>query len=221
MNDFILKTTAISTIFASLLGLGGCAATQVAIEHHNLDIRSQMSTTIFLKPVPDTEHTIYVQVKNTSDQNIDIGDFTQSLDNELSQKGYKIAPFDQAHYLLQINMLQVGKMDPSAATMALDAGFGGAVAGGMLAAANGSSGRGIAGGAIAGGVVDLVADALVKNVTYTAITDIQITENTSNAVPPGVYRTRLLSSANQVNLDFKDALPKLETQVVHSIAGMF
>ncbi len=221
MKQVILKSIAIAASLAGVVNLGGCAATEVAIEHHDLDVRSQMSSTVFLKPVSDTEHTVYVQVKNTTDKNIDTGLFTQNLNAELAQKGYRAVPFQDAHYLLQVNFLQVGKMDPSAASMALNAGFGGAVAGGVLAAANGSSGRGIAGGALAGGVVDLVADALVKNVTYTAITDIQITENNPGNIPPGVYRTRMLSSANQVNLDFQDALPKLRNQVVQSIAGIF
>lgn len=221
MKRAVLKLTILSSAAAGLLTLGGCAATQVAIEHRNLDVRTQMSSTIFLKPIPDAEHTIFVQLKNTSDQNIDVGEFTQELDNILVQKGYRLTSFEQAHYILQANILQIGKMDPSAAATALSAGFGGALAGGALAGANGSSGRGIAGAALAGGVVDFVADSMVKNVTYTAITDIQITENSDATGAPGVSRTRMLSSANQVNLAFKEALPKLESQIVHSISGIF
>lgn len=217
-----LKVSAFAVVGAGLLTMGGCAATQMAIEHRNLDVQSKMSSTIFLRPVPDAEHTIYVQVKNTSDQNIDIGALTEQLDQSFAQKGYKVTSFEHAHYILQANVLQIGKMSQSAASTALNAGFGGAIAGGVLAGTTGHGAQGIAGGALIGGVADLVAGSLVKNVTYAAVTDIQITEtpDTGNATS-GIYRTRMLSTANQVNLDFKDALPKLENQIVHEIGGIF
>lgn len=221
MEKKILKTslTVIALVSASLLT--GCAATQVALEHHNLDVQTRMSKTIFLAPVPDSEHTIFVQLKNTSDKNLDMAEYTQDLDAALVAKGYQVAPYEKARYLLQANILQVGKMDPSAAASMLGAGFGGAVTGIALADAGGANIRGMATGAVVGGVADLVANSLVKNVTYTTVTDVQITENPHNGIPPSVYQTRMLSTANKMNLDFKDAEPKLESQVTHSLAGIF
>jgi hypothetical protein len=35
------------------------------------------------------------------------------------------------------------------------------------------------------------------------------------------YHTRIVSTANQANLKFEDALPALENGLVRSIAGMF
>ena len=35
------------------------------------------------------------------------------------------------------------------------------------------------------------------------------------------YHTRIVSTANQANLDFEDALPLLENGLIQSIAGMF
>ncbi|MGL4749202.1 MAG: complement resistance protein TraT, partial [Shewanella sp.] len=35
------------------------------------------------------------------------------------------------------------------------------------------------------------------------------------------YQTRIVSNANQVNLDFKDAKPILEDQLANSLAGLF
>lgn len=212
MNYASLKLTAVA---AAVLLMSGCAATQMAIEHKNLDVQSKMSSTIFLKPIPSAEHTIYVQIKNTSDKNIDIAAVTKGIDDMLVGKGYTIVPFDQAHYLLQANILQIGKMDPSAAAYALNAGFGGAVAGAVVAGTTGSGGQGMAGAALLGGVADIVANSLVKNVTYSAITDIQITEGA------GLYKTRMLSTANQVNLAFADAEPKLQGQIIKEIAGIF
>jgi Enterobacterial TraT complement resistance protein. len=34
------------------------------------------------------------------------------------------------------------------------------------------------------------------------------------------YRTRVVSTANKVNLDFKDAVPALQGQLVHSLSGI-
>ncbi|MFM4810606.1 complement resistance protein TraT, partial [Aeromonas hydrophila] len=35
------------------------------------------------------------------------------------------------------------------------------------------------------------------------------------------YQTRIVSNANQVNLDFKDAKPVLEAQLAGAVAGLF
>lgn len=35
------------------------------------------------------------------------------------------------------------------------------------------------------------------------------------------YHTRIVSTANQANLDFEDALPALENGLVRSISGLF
>lgn len=221
MKKILLKTGLSVIVLASASLLAGCAATEVALEHHHLDVQTRMSKTIFLAPVPDSEHTIFVQIKNTSDKNLNMAEYTQDLDAALVSKGYQITTYDKARYLLQANILQVGKMDMSAATSMLDSGFGGALAGAALAGAGGANVRGMGTGAVVGGVVDIVANSLVKNVTYTEIIDVQITENPHNGIPPSVYQTRMLSTANQVNLDYKDAEPKLENQVTHSMAGIF
>jgi hypothetical protein len=34
------------------------------------------------------------------------------------------------------------------------------------------------------------------------------------------YRTRIVSTANKVSLDFKEALPPLQGQLVHSLSGI-
>ena len=52
--------------------LTGCAATQTAIEHRNLETSTRLSETVFLNPVADGQKTIYVAVKNTSDEDMDI-----------------------------------------------------------------------------------------------------------------------------------------------------
>ena len=56
------------------LALSGCAATSTAVAKRNLDVQTKMSDTIFLDPVTPDERTVYVDVRNTSDQpGLDIG----------------------------------------------------------------------------------------------------------------------------------------------------
>ncbi len=231
--------------------LSGCAATQTMISKRNLDVQTKMSNTVFLNPVEDSQKTIYVQVKNTSDKpNFVVND---ELKSALESKGYRVVTsLNSAHYLVQANILQVGKTDPSAAERALMDGYGsslGAVftGGAVGALATGWSTKGMLAGGLVGGIVDTVANAAVKDVTYTAITDLQISERVSkgakiqetdeSTLQQGTssvsrqtsssqagwmrYQTRILSTAEKVNLDFNDALPMLKSGLASSIAGIF
>lgn len=226
--------------------LSGCAATELAISKRNLDVQTKMSNTVFLDPVPGDQRTIVVQVRNTSDK----PNFTidSELRNALSAKGYRIVDDPaKAHFMLQVNILQVGKMDPSASNQTLNAGFGGAVAGMAIAAASGSrSNHGVLTGGILGGLASTVTNAMVKDVTYSVITDLQISEHlsggkakvtsesklaqgtsgtttiaTSGETQWQRYQTRLMSSANKVNLDFEEAVPELVKGLSTSISGLF
>lgn len=231
--------------------LSGCAATQTMISKRNLDVQTKMSNTVFLNPVEDSQKTIYVQVKNTSDKpNFMVND---ELKSALENKGYRVVTsLNSAHYLVQANILQVGKIDPSAAEKALMGGYGsslGAVftGGAVGALATGWSGKGMLAGGLVGGIVDTVANAAIKDVTYTAITDLQISERAArgakiqetdeSTLQQGTssvsrqtsslqagwmrYQTRILSTAEKVNLDFNDALPMLKNGLANSIAGIF
>ena len=58
-----------------------------------------------------------------------------------------------------------------------------------------------------------------ENNTQGSTTVTQSTGNTS--VDWKTYHTRIVSTANQTNLDFEVALPLLENGLIRSIAGMF
>jgi hypothetical protein len=84
----------------------------------------------------------------------------------------------------------------------------------------------------------------VKDVTHSIITDIRVPERTDvpvtqmpeSKLPQGTgseiaqsgesaingkkYQTRVVSTANRVNLKFEQALPALEQQLARSIAGI-
>lgn len=213
------KTLKYTTMAASITLLVSCAATQTAIEHHTLETQTKLSKTIFLDPVPASQKTMFIVVKNTSDQTIDV---SQSLNVAFQAQGYKVVNSpSMAHYLLQVNILSVGKMSKSAAQSALGGGFGSALAGGVNGAAvgslSGNSNVALAGGLV-GGVAGLVADSLVKDVNYTMITDLQITEHANKLHR---YKTRVVSNANKMNLTFSTARPALEAGLVHTLVGIF
>ena len=228
--------------------LSGCAATQVAISKKNLDVQTKMSATVFLDPVEDDkDKTVFLQLKNTSDK----PDFTvaEEISSALAAKGFKVVSNPkQAYYILQANILQVGKSSPNAAEAAMYKGYGsdGAAIGAGASYVAGGSSEAIVGAGILGGIASVVADSAVKDVYFSVITDLQIKErsknsthinhNTSHFNKSGtsggtqvsyskksdwkVYQTRVLSSANKVNLDFNEALPALKKGLAQSISGI-
>ncbi len=234
-------------------GLAGCAAVHTSIAKADLDVQTKMSDAVFLDPVGSDKRTIFIQVRNTSDKpNFDI---ESSLKSAIAAKGYRILEDpDQAHFKFQAQILSVSKADPTAAASALRAGYGGALGGAVMGgtigqALEGSRGLGVGAGAgaLAGGLAATVANAMVKDVTYAAITDVQIsqrtregvsgTQKTKAAIAQGTgthveqvfnevvkekkYRTRVMSTANQVNLEYEDAAPTLNAGLTRVLAGLF
>ena len=173
----------------ALLFLSGCAATEVMISKRNLDVQTKMSETVFLDPVGPEKMIMHIQVRNTSDK--DNFDIAGPLKEAMIKKGYRITEDpNKAYYRLQANILSVAKTDPTAAAAALNNGYGGALAlgavlgGGVGYAAGGYGGAiggGLAGAAL-GGVTELVTGALVKDVLFMVVTDIQLVEKAADGV---------------------------------------
>jgi len=116
-------------------------------------------------------------------------------------------------------------------------------------ATNGWVGAGYGGlaGGLVGGLVETVANAAVKDVTYMVITDIEIAEKAAAGViikqdslqdaKQGIggsrrqtssevsdkkkYRTRVVSTANKVNLEYEEAAPLLTSGLTRSVSGLF
>ena len=239
---------------ASTGTLTGCAATQVALAKRDLDVQTRMSATIFLDPVAAQDRTIFVQVRNTSDQSA--VDPAAEVTAALTQKGYRVVSDPStARYYLQANVLYAGKSSRTAAESFLAGGYGGAVGGALvgltLGAAtsgpNGLSGRNTAMAGLLGGFAETVSGALVRDVYITVVTDVQIKErlaqgkvaqaSSSHEVRQGTsgaerqsfsdqvdmrtYQTRVVSTANQVNLEFGQAAEPLRNGLVRVLSGLF
>lgn len=239
-----LKKLVVTLSLVSMVSLTGCSAVGTAVKKRNLEVSTKMSQTIWLEPA-DTK-TVYLQIKNTSDKNIDV---ESKIISALQAKGYSVTQDSKnAQYWIQANVLKVDKMDLREAESALASGYGaaalGAVTAGSVAAYNGNSTGAVLGAGIVGGLVGVAADAMVEDTNYTMITDIQIGEKTAETITTqnnqaltqgtsgykvqtstatgnrAKYQTRIVSNANQVNLKFEKALPELEGQLAKSIAGI-
>jgi len=238
MNKHILAITLASTLALTT----GCSAVHTAVAKRTLDVQTKMSETIFLEPVSPSEKTVYLQIKNTSNQDLLVD---SKVAQSITAKGYRvISNPEDAHYWIQANVLKVEKMDLREAQSALEGGWGagafGAAAGASAIGYNSSS----TGAAVA--LVGVAADAMIEDTSYTMITDLQIAERVPNGVTVVTndrtklkqgtsgfkeqsstqsgsrqkFQTRIVSTANQVNLEFTDAKPVLEEQLAKSISGL-
>lgn len=131
------------------------------------------------------------------------------------------------------------------------AGLAGAAMGVAIAGATGGgygpSGRSVMAGGLIGGITEVVAGSLVKDVYYSIVTDVQIKErlddgkratlnakavnkqgttgtetvNFTDQVDMKTYQTRIVSTANKVNLEFAEAAPVLRSGLTRALSGMF
>ncbi|WP_416041734.1 complement resistance protein TraT [Edwardsiella ictaluri] len=240
MKHHYKKAVVVGLVSCCLL-LSGCGAMSTAIKKRNLEVKTQMSETIWLEP--SSQKTVYLQVKNTSDKTLD--NLQAQIAEDIRAKGYQLVSNpDQAYYWVQANVLRADRMDLREAQGLLNQGYQGAALGAALGAGmtayNTSSAGATLGVGLAAGLIGLAADAMVEDVNYTMVTDVQIAERTMAkvqtdnvaALRQGTsgakvqissqrgnqhrYQTRIVSSANQVNLKFDQARPVLEAQLAKS-----
>ncbi|EJF5074132.1 complement resistance protein TraT [Escherichia coli] len=196
---------------------------------------------------PASERTVFLQIKNTSDK--DMSGLQGKIADAVKARGYQIMTSpDKAYYWIQANVLKADKMDLRESQRWLSRGYegaavGAALGGGITAYNTGSAGTTLGVG-LATGLIGMAADAMVEDINYTMITDVQIAERTRTSVRTDnvaalrqgtsgskiqtstetgnqhKYQTRVVSSANQVNLKFEEAKPHLEDQLAKSIANI-
>ncbi len=242
MKESLLDRTLKSvTIGFVIVGLMSCSAINTSIEKSDLDVQTRASDSIFLEPVTPENRIIFISVRNTSDKDLTI---KPRIVDRLKKSGYQITDDpDHAQFMLQANILKVGKDNQDKSDSYIEAGFSGAVLGDAV------SGRSDTGkGVVLGALIGVVADSMVDDTLYTMVTDLQVRErprgnesitqqqsekntqgsNTSvtqsstvTSVEWKTYHTRIVSTANQANLDFEDALAALENGLIRSISGLF
>lgn len=131
-----MKKIMIVTLVSSTLALSGCGAMSTAIKKRNLEVKTQMSQTIWLDP--SSERTVYLQVKNTSDK--DMSDLQSLIAKDIQAKGYTVVNSpDKAYYWIQANVLKADKMDLRESQGWLSRGYEGAALGSGITAYNSNS----------------------------------------------------------------------------------
>jgi outer membrane lipoprotein SlyB len=239
----------ITTLIASTLLIGlfisGCGAASTAIEKRNLEVQTKMSDTVFLEPVSPDKRIVYLRVRNTTDKDIQV---EQAIKNSIESNGFRVTNNpDEAYFMIQANVLQIGKTDATDKDSALKSGFGGGLLGAGISLATGGSGNNIGIGAAIGAIVGVVADTMVKDIYYSMVTDIEIRQRpttdeniyqseknyseqgttstirqnvSTNNAQWKIYRTRVVSTANQVNLEFEEAQSELTKGLARSLSGL-
>ena len=204
---------------ASLLVLSGCSATHTSINKNKLDIQTHMHGTIWLDPIKPQQRTIFVQIRNTSGHSA--LDISTPITLALRAKGYQLTKDPElAHYWLQANVLTIEKRDLRNMNRHHDHGYGAAVVGGAIGNTVGE-GSGRVASSVAGALIGVAVDASVKDIEYVMITDLRIAEQTKLEGQRKSHQTRIVSTANQVNLELPEASPMLQQQLVNTISGLF
>lgn len=234
----------------TIVSFSGCSAMQTAITKRNLDVQTKMSNSIFLNPVAPSKRIVYFDMRNTSDKKMSIKNaIKQALiakGYKITENPAKATYMLQGNILKvsKINKREAASYLNSGYGSALEGAATGAAAGYALT----GSGRTSAAVGLAGAALGFIGNALVKDTVYVMITDLQIRERplkgevitqtqqtklaqgTSTQVQQHIqggkvhwitYRTRIVSTAEKVNLKFDEARPVLQKELVRSISGIF
>lgn len=206
----------ITPIIASTLLITGCATLE-------LETNVKMTKSVFLKPHSKENKTIYISLKNITDDNLDI---LPLLKQKLKEKNYTLLETsDNAQYILMINVLFANNLKEA---NAVKAGAGLGITSGFIAAGSGSNaGNSLLIGASVALASGLVAKSL-EDETYRAVVDIVIDEKSDDANSDSVmgkgykeHKTRVLAEAVQTNLKLNEALPILSQKVATQLSNTF
>lgn len=235
-----------------VLVLTGCAATQTMLSKKELDVQTRTSTAIFVDPVPRDKRTIYLDIRSGV-MEFDRRLFKRFVSEQFTQfndNGYVIVDDpDTAQFHMIAYVLNLEKASPTAAEQALGQGYmgGAVVAGAATGVAMGGGGRGALGGAVIGGGAEFISGALVKDVTYMLVCDVQITEKAAEGVmvrkdtqidtkvsdagssrqsvsevrDRKEYRTRIVTTANKANLKLEEASDLMFQKTAFAMSGFF
>lgn len=203
------------TILSTIALLSGCSGTYTRMANSDLEITTNMNKTIWLNPTVPENTKIFVQVRNTSD-NQNFNDLNGYITHALEYKGYQITTNPaNANFILQANVVRAISINRSSAMDAQnDAVIAGTGVG--LAVANKNDGLAGIGAGLAAGLATMYFDANTKDITYNVQTDIRITEGKNNA-----QTTMLTVNAKRVNLTPEEASTQIKQRIANSLAGLF
>lgn len=156
----------------------------------------------------------------------------------------------KAQYLMSIFVLKLEKTSPTAAQQALRQGYSDVAAGGGAGVIVGAQQGGVTGAVglgLLGAMGTTAVNAFVQDVLFMLVADVQIKERTRKGVlvrkdskisakisDAGTstqrvsevskhkeYRTRVVTTANKVNLDLEEAQPLMFKKTAYALSGFF
>jgi len=202
-------------ILSAITLLNGCSGIYTRMSKSEMEVKTNMTKTIWLTPTNPADTKIFIQSRNTSD-NENFSDIGKYVKFALEEKGYTITTNPKiANFTLQINVLKAilnnkSIHEANATNDASIAALGtGLVVGrkhNSLTTAMASAGAGLA---------TMYFDAKTKDATYDVQVDIRILEGTQP------HTTILNVQASQVNLTKEEASNKLKENIAKSLAGLF
>lgn len=168
----IFKRQTMKTIWIPLvcvLAFSGCLTT-------SLETKATMSQSIFIDPVTKSKQTIFVAMRNTSGQNIDL---ESKILHKLKDKGYTIVEDPElANFILQANVLYCNIKQESNAT-------GAGIIGGIAGAGIGGYNHHSATGTVVGGLAGVAAGAILGKLTEDTILQMQVDINIRQRIEGG------------------------------------
>ncbi len=241
----INKTAQLIAFLLFSVYLAGCSAIYTKMSKSDLVTQTKMSKTIFLDPMAPKKRIIFVQVRNTSNQPAFA--LESQVKSNLLHQGYRVTEDpEKANYWLQANVRKVTQDDGEYGDHVLAKGFGGAITGGYIGSAFGS-GSGKTAAVVGGALIGMAVEANTKDVYFTAVTDVLVSVrakkgevlhskeksrvslgssasrqvSSSGTTDMKQYETRIVSTANKVNLGYDEAAFSLRTGLINSISGIF
>jgi hypothetical protein len=202
-------------ILSIALTLTGCSGAYTRMAKSDMDIKTNMTKTIWLTPTNPEDTKIFVQSRNTSD-NQSFSDLDRYIKFALESKGYQITKNPkQADFVLQTNVLKAilynNSINEGKATN--DATIAAATTGLLVGRKNNTLTTALA--SAGAGLATMYFDAKTKDASYLVQVDIRIMEGSKP------HTTVLNVEASQVNLTAEEASAKLKENIANSLSGLF
>ncbi|MGC9046140.1 MAG: complement resistance protein TraT [Thermodesulfovibrio sp.] len=248
-NNLALKALSVILVMFFMLQLTGCGQMINAIEHSDMQVKFKMTDTIFLDPIAKAKNkSVFVAVNNTSDmQEVDTGMLQNLISSRLTAKGYQVVSNpEQAGYIIQVNVLYMDYYRQTGTREgAVEGALTGAGAGAWLGQSRDTSiALGLIGGVV-GGIGGALIGKALKVETYAGVVDVELREKTDKPVTGQmvtnaqtgsattikttqeintnwqIYRTKIVCTAQQTNIDKKEAARVIAEKIASQIGGMF
>lgn len=202
-------------ILSIALTLTGCSGAYTRMAKSDMDIKTNMTKTIWLTPTNPEDTKIFIQSRNTSD-NQSFSDLDRYIKFALESKGYQITKNPkQADFVLQTNVLKAilynNSINEGKATN--DATIAAATTGLLVGRKNNTLTTALA--SAGAGLATMYFDAKTKDASYIVQVDIRIMEGSKP------HTTVLNVEASQVNLTVEEASAKLKENIANSLSGLF